>query len=205
MTSVRFCNLCGHEVVFRVPHGDHLPRHECPHCGHIQYFNPRVIVGCIPEALDGRVLMCKRAIEPRLDKWTFPAGFMELSESCAAGAAREVLEESQADVEVEGLVTLIDVVYISQVYMIYRGRMRSDHFGPTHESSEVCLMHESEIPWDEIAFPTVWHGLRLFFADRSAGQFRPHFLTLKEHSSGRRFDEVSEGDPPPPENLPSGD
>lgn len=192
---VRFCNLCGHPVEHRVPDGDNLPRALCPQCGHIQYFNPRIIVGCIPEAPDGRVLMCRRAIEPRLGLWTFPAGFMELGESAVDGAARECAEESQADVEIEGLVAMIDVPYISQLYLVYRGHMRSPQHGPTHESSEVTLMHESEIPWKDIAFPTVWHGLRLFFADRASGQSTIHRLTLSERSP-RGWNEISLDDDP---------
>lgn len=179
MNAVRFCNHCGSKVEYRIPPGDHLPRHVCGHCGHIQYFNPHVIVGCIPEAADGRILMCRRAIEPRSGLWTFPAGFMELGESTAEGAARETHEEAQAEVDVTGLVAVFDVVYISQVYFVYRGRLRHLHHGPTAESSETRLMHESELPWDEIAFTTVRKGLELFLADRRSGQHPIHQLTLR--------------------------
>lgn len=177
--DIRFCNVCGHAVEFRVPDGDNLPRHFCPSCGHIQYVNPKVIVGVIPEAADGRVLMCRRNIEPRLGLWTFPAGFMEVGESSAQGAAREALEEAQADVQVDELLIVINVPYVSQVYMIHRGRLRGAHFGPTFESSEVRLMREDEIPWDDIAFPTIWHSLRRFFADRAQGRYAVHSLDLE--------------------------
>jgi len=197
MMTVRYCNVCAHPVEYRVPDGDHLPRHLCPSCGHIQYFNPRIIVGCIAEWEDGRILMCRRDIEPRRGLWTFPAGFMEQGETTAQGAARETLEESQAEVEVGGLVSVINVPYVSQVYMVHRGRLRHPHHGPTPESSETRLMRENEIPWDEIAFPTVWHSLKFYLADRASGLTQIHTLDLA--SRPRRLDqqEVSTGDPLP--------
>lgn len=194
---VRYCNLCGHLIEYRVPEGDHLPRHVCTQCGHIQYFNPRIIVGCVAEWEDGRVLMCRRNIEPRLGLWTFPAGFMEQSETTAQGAGRETLEESQADVEVGGVLAVINVPYVSQVSIVHRGRLRSPHHGPTPESSETCLLAESEIPWDEIAFPTVWHSLRFFFADRASGIQQVHTLDLIHKSRDPLRQEVSTGDPLP--------
>ena len=198
LVNAKFCNLCGHAVDYRVPEGDHLPRHVCPSCGNIQYFNPRAICGVVPEAADGRILMCRRAIEPRLGLWTFPAGFLELGETSAQGAGREALEESQADVEVGGLVAVIGVPYVSQIYLIHRGRLRSPHHGPTPESSETRLMREDEIPWDEIAFPTIHHGLRLFFADRAEGIERVHTLDLERKSIDPRLLEVTTGEPPRP-------
>lgn len=195
--EVKYCNACGSSVEHRVPAGDHLPRHICGNCGHIQYFNPRIIVGCIPEWEDGRILMCRRNIEPRHGLWTFPAGFMELGETSAQGAAREAMEESQADVEVGELLAMINVPYVSQLYVVHRGRMRSAHHGPTPESSETRLMSESEIPWDEIAFPTVLHSLRFFYADRAAGRQLIHTLDLAQRPRRSRDQEVSTGDPQP--------
>lgn len=194
MIHAQFCNLCGHRVEFRVPDGDHLPRHICPSCGHIQYFNPRVIVGCVPEWEDGRILICKRNIEPRFGLWTFPAGFMELGETTAEGAAREALEESEADVDVGSLVAVISVPYVSQVYMIHRGRMRSPHHAPTPESSETRLVHADEIPWDRIAFPTVHHGIKFFLQDRALGREQIHTLELKRMPDDPAQREVSTGD-----------
>lgn len=176
--ETRFCNACGQPVEFRIPEGDHQPRHVCGHCGHVQYRNPKVIAGVILEAADGRVLMCRRDIEPRRGLWTFPAGFLEQGETSAQGAAREALEESQAEAEPGPLFMVINVPYVSQVYMIHRAALVSERFGPTPESSEVRLMREDEIPWDEIAFPTIWHSLRQYFADRRAGTFRIHELDL---------------------------
>lgn len=198
MFTVKFCNVCGREVAYRVPEGDHLPRHVCGHCGHIQYFNPRVIVGCVPEWEDGRILLCKRNIEPRLGLWTFPAGFMELGETTGEGAARETLEEAQAQVEVGPLLAVITVPYVSQVYVIHRARLLSAHHGPTPESSETRLVEEGEIPWDRIAFPTVWHSLKLFFADRAAGRSGIHTLDLARKPPHPEQQEVSTGEPLPP-------
>lgn len=174
LNQVKFCNLCGAPVEHRVPEGDNLPRHICSACGHIQYFNPRVIVGCVPEWEDGRILMCKRNIAPRLGKWTVPAGFMELGETSAQGAARETIEESEAEVEIGGLLAVINVPYVSQVYVMHRGRMKTAHHAATPESSETRLVAESEVRWDEIAFPTIYHSLKYFFEDRAAGVERIH-------------------------------
>lgn len=176
---MKFCSACGHPVEYRIPPGDHLPRHVCGQCGTIHYHNPRIIAGCVPQAADGRILMCRRAIEPRLGCWTFPAGFLELGETSAQGAARETLEEAQAQVEIEDLFAVIAVPYVSQVYMLHRGRLLGEHHAPTPESSETRLMREDEIPWDEIAFPTIYHGLRFFFDDRSKGVKGFHEMDLK--------------------------
>lgn len=195
LAETRFCNICGHSVEFRVPADDHLPRHVCPNCGHVQYRNPKVIVGVIPEWRDGRVLMCRRNIEPRRGLWTFPAGFMEMGETSAAGAAREAREESLAEVEVGPLLMVMNVPYVSQVYMVHCGRLLSERFGPTPESSEVVLMREDEIPWDDIAFPTIWHSLRHFFDDRRNGSFSTHLLDLTFKPRPPQRPEVPGDDP----------
>lgn len=175
--DIRHCTACGHAVEIRTPADDHQPRHVCPACGHVQYRNPKVIVGVIPE-WDGRILLCKRAIHPRHGLWTFPAGFLELNETSAEGAAREAREESQADVEVQDVLAVIGVPHVSQLYVIHRGRLRSDHHGPTPESSETRLVTEAEIPWDQIAFPTIWQSLKFFCDDRAAGVRTVHTLDL---------------------------
>ena len=176
---MKYCSECGAQLEHRIPPGDHLPRVVCSDCETVHYRNPKVIVGCVPE-FEGRVLMCRRNIEPRLGKWTFPAGFMEMGETSAEGAARETFEESLARVEVGGLLSVINVPHVSQIYLIHRARMRDDTHGPTPESSETVLMTESEIPWDEIAFPTIWHSLRYWFDDRKAGVEGFHALDLTE-------------------------
>ena len=190
---MKFCSACGSPNEVRIPDdGDHLPRHVCTVCKTIHYINPKIIVGVIPEAPDGRVLMCRRNIEPRKGKWTFPAGFMELGETSGQGAAREGLEESQAVIEVRDLFCVISVTYVSQVYMIHRGRLAEGaHFGPTSESSEVVLMAEDEIPWGEIAFPTIYQSLKYFFADRAAGVKGFHALDLTQRPSREAQGEIT--------------
>lgn len=174
---MNYCAQCGHKVELRIPQGDHVQRHVCPSCGTIHYRNPKVIVGCVPEWED-RILMCRRAIEPRLGKWTFPAGFLELGETSGQGAAREALEEANVEVDIGELFVVINVPYVSQVYLIHRARMKAPRFGPTAESSEVMLMREDELPWDDIAFPTIWHSLKFFLADRASGHRGVHALDL---------------------------
>lgn len=187
---MKYCSDCGQPVELRIPAGDHQPRHVCTVCSAVHYRNPKLIVGCIPEWED-RILMCKRAIEPRLGLWTFPAGFLELGESSGQGAAREALEESRAQVEIGELFAVISVPYVSQVYMVHRARLKSPEFGPTAESSEVRLMREDEIPWDRIAFPTIWHSLRFFYADRAAGTRGVHTLELSQRPRDPAKAEIS--------------
>lgn len=190
---MKFCGECGQPVEWKIPPGDHAPRHVCTACGTVHYRNPKVIVGCVPEAADGRILMCKRNIEPRFGLWTFPAGFLELGETSGAGAAREAQEESQAEVEIGDLFAVINVPYVSQVYLIHRARLKSERFGPTPESSEVRLMREDEIPWEHIAFPTIYKSLKFFFEDRAAGRKGFHELDLVFKPRNPAQAEVSTG------------
>ena len=168
--SMKYCSHCGGEVVVRVPEGDNRPRHVCNRCERIHYLNPKVVVGSIP-LWEDRVLLCRRAIEPRYGLWTLPAGFMENGETTQEGAARETLEEANARVEVAGLYSLFNLPHIDQVYMLFRSRLLDLDFGPGTESLEVKLYREAEIPWEEIAFPVVRETLKLFFADAKAGAF----------------------------------
>jgi ADP-ribose pyrophosphatase YjhB (NUDIX family) len=160
-------------VVQRVPPGDNLPRWVCDACGEIHYQNPRLVVGSIPE-FDGKLLLCRRAIEPRHGLWTLPAGFMELGETTAEGALRETDEEAGAHVELEGLFAVLNVVRVGQVHLFYRARMTDTHLNPGSETLEARLFREDEIPWDELAFRTVRETLTRYFADRKAGQFGIH-------------------------------
>lgn len=168
---MNYCSHCGEAVVVRVPDGDNLPRHVCGACGAVHYQNPKIVVGCIPEWED-RILLCKRAIEPRYGLWTLPAGFMENGETVQQGAARETLEEATAEVTVGELYALFNLPHINQVYMLFRAQLASLDFGPGAESLEVELLREDQIPWDDIAFPVIGESLRLFYRDRAAGRFR---------------------------------
>lgn len=174
---MKFCSDCGASVAIRVPPGDSLPRHVCVSCGTVHYQNPKIVVGAIPEWED-RILLCRRAIEPRLGYWTLPAGFMENAESTAEAAARETLEEAQARIEVGSLFTLISVPHINQVHIVYRARLLDLQFGPGEESLEVGLFEEKDIPWDEIAFRTISMTLRHYFEDRRKGSFGTHNASI---------------------------
>lgn len=157
----------------RVPEGDTLPRHVCDHCDAIHYRNPKIVAGCIAEWED-RILLCRRAIEPRLGKWTLPAGFMENGETVQQAAARETLEEALARVNDLRLFGLFNIPHVNQVYVMFRARMDDPAFGPGDESLSCELLGEDRIPWAELAFPVVERTLRLFLADRRHEQFRIH-------------------------------
>ncbi len=175
---MNFCSECGSTVMLRVPAGDHLPRHVCPGCGTIHYQNPKMVVGCLPEWED-KVLLCRRAIEPKYGLWTLPAGFMENGETTLEGAARETWEEAGARIEVGGLYTLYNLPHINQVYLMFRARLLDLDFKPGIESLETRLFSEAEIPWDEIAFRTIRATLKQYFEDRRNGAFDFHFGDIR--------------------------
>jgi ADP-ribose pyrophosphatase YjhB (NUDIX family) len=172
-TALNFCSVCGAPVRQRIPAGDSLPRAVCDACGAIHYRNPKLVVGALP-VWEDRILLCRRAIEPRHGKWTLPAGFMENHETVAAAALRETREEANARVELGAMYTLLSVPHISQVHVIYRARLLDLDFAPGEETLEVALFREAEIPWDDIAFRTIALTLRHYFADRRAGAFGFH-------------------------------
>jgi ADP-ribose pyrophosphatase YjhB (NUDIX family) len=181
---MKFCTSCGSSVILQIPAGDDRERFVCSTCELIHYINPRVIVGCVP-VYEGRVLLCKRAIEPRKDYWTLPAGFMENGETTLQGAARETWEEARARVSNLDLYRVFDVPYISQVYMFYRCDLDGGEYGVGPESLETDLYEERDIPWDEIAFPVVYETLKEYFADVEAGHF-PVRVSAIERGSWRR-------------------
>ena len=176
---IQFCKSCGSAVTYRVPDdGDTRERAVCNSCHTIHYENPLNVVGTVPVWGD-KVLLCKRNIEPRFGKWTLPAGFMELGESTAQGAARETREEAGAQFEMEELFTVMSVPRVGQVHLYYRARLTSEQFDPGHETLETRLFHEDEIPWDELAFRTVRETLLRYFADRRAGRFGTHAFDIE--------------------------
>lgn len=179
---MKFCTLCGTKVVLQIPEGDDRERHVCPNCDHIHYINPRVIVGCVP-VYEGRILLCKRAIEPRKNYWTLPAGFMENGETTLQGAARETWEEAAATVSNLDLYRVFDVPHISQVYMFYRCEVNDGKYGVGPESLESGLYEEADIPWDQIAFPVVTETLKAYFADAPGGNFpvQVHNIDLSKY------------------------
>lgn len=187
---MRFCSQCGHRVELRIPTGDDRERHVCVQCETIHYQNPRVIVGCLPVAGE-RILLCKRAIAPRLGYWTLPAGFLENGETTLAGAQRETWEEAHAQVNNAELYRIFDLPHINQIYMFYRGELIDNRFGAGTESLEVELFLPDEIPWPQLAFPVVVETLREYIADRARGEFpiRASGLDTSWHNWYRQYEE----------------
>ncbi|NQD94444.1 NUDIX hydrolase [Pseudomonas sp. CrR25] len=162
---MKFCSQCGSPVSQRIPAGDNRVRYVCEQCHTVHYQNPRIVAGCLP-VWGEQVLLCRRAIEPRRGYWTLPAGFMENGETLEQAAARETQEEACARVRDLSLYTLFDLPHINQVYLFFRAELVDLDFAVGEESLEVQLFHERDIPWSELAFPTVGRTLECFFADR---------------------------------------
>ena len=174
---MNFCSNCSQPVELRTPPGDHLPRFVCGACGTIHYQNPRIVAGCVP-VFEKRILMCRRAIEPRRGFWTFPAGFMENGETIQDAARRESVEEALAEVEIGSLLSIVHVLHADQVHVTFRANLPRPVFGVGPESLEVVLCEEAELPWDDIAFLSVDFALRRFVEDRRAGVDAHHFTTI---------------------------
>ncbi|HEY0062099.1 MAG TPA: NUDIX hydrolase [Telluria sp.] len=176
---MKFCSECAYPVTLQIPEGDNRPRYVCGQCATIHYHNPKMVVGSIPVwDVDGelKILLCKRAIEPRHGYWTLPAGFMENAETTAEAAVRETEEEAGANVEIGDLFSLLNVAQVHQVHLFYLARLKDLDFAPGIESLDVKLFAEHEIPWDDLAFPTIRKTLELFFAD-----------SVKVRETGGRF------------------
>jgi ADP-ribose pyrophosphatase YjhB (NUDIX family) len=167
---MKFCSSCGNSLSRKIPDGDNRLRYVCSVCDRIHYQNPRIIAGCLP-LYEDRILLCKRSIEPRSGKWTLPAGFLENGETTEEGALREMLEEANANATIINLYTLFSLPHISQVYMFYRAQLTDLNFSPGHESEEVQLFSEDEIPWDELAFPVITDTLKFYLEDRKNNEF----------------------------------
>jgi ADP-ribose pyrophosphatase YjhB (NUDIX family) len=180
---MKYCSECGAPVGLRTPKGDHLPRYVCDACGTIHYQNPRLVVGCVPEH-DGRILLCRRAIDPRRGYWTVPAGFMENDETLQQAAARESREEALAEVEVGSLLAVVHVLHAHQVHVFFRAALRTPAYGAGDESLEVELAAPEQIPWDELAFPSTEFALRRYLEDRAAGCEPHHFTTFDRRRRG---------------------
>ena len=170
---MKYCSQCGSPVSHKIPQGDNLPRFVCDDCNTVHYQNPKIIAGCIAE-WDARILLCKRAIDPRYGYWTLPAGFMENGETTSEGAAREATEEANAGVINMSLYCSFSIPHISQVYMMFRGELDQGQASAGAESLEVALLDEQQIPWDRLAFPVMHETLRLYFDDRRQGRFQVH-------------------------------
>ena len=184
---MNFCSNCGDATILGTPPGDDRPRYVCKSCGTIHYENPKVVVGCISEK-DGKILLCRRAIEPRADKWTLPAGYLENGETVAQGAQREAYEEAGAQIEILGPYALFNICHVNQIYLIFRARLVGDTIKAGSESTEVRLFAEDDIPWDQIAFTVIEAALRQYFKDKPGGFFPFHMediLPQRNVNSGR--------------------
>ncbi len=158
-----------------VPDQDNLPRRVCSHCKTVHYINPKLVVGCLP-IFNNKVLLAKRAIEPRKGLWNVPCGFLECDETVQEGAVREVFEETGARVAIRGLHCVYDIPHAQQVYMIFLAKMSAQDFqNQTSESLEVALFDEDEVPWTEMAFTSSTFALQKFFEDRKSGTHQVHF------------------------------
>ena len=175
--KIKHCRACGSAVNYIIPPDDNRERAVCPACGTVHYENPLNVVGTVPYWAD-QVLLCKRNIEPRYGFWTLPAGFMELGETTAQGAARETDEEAGAHIEMGPLFSVMNVMRVGQVHLYYLARLTDTEFDPGPESIEARLFREDEIPWDEIAFRTVRETLKRYFDDRRAGRFGLHVADI---------------------------
>ncbi|SBS34073.1 Bifunctional NMN adenylyltransferase/Nudix hydrolase [Marinomonas aquimarina] len=170
---MRFCPKCGHQVNMEIPDGDNRERAVCPNCSFIDYDNPLMVTGTIP-LYQGKVLLCKRNIEPRFGYWTLPAGFMENGETTVEGALRETLEESGSEVTIKQPFSMVSIPHVNQVHLFYIAELKQPDFHPTTESSEVELFELSDIPWDEMAFSSVRKSLEFFVADHKSGDYGFH-------------------------------
>jgi ADP-ribose pyrophosphatase YjhB (NUDIX family) len=177
-SPIKHCKNCGTAVTYRIPDdGDTKPRAVCPACQTIHYENPLNVVGTVPY-WGAQVLLCKRNIEPRFGKWTLPAGFMEMDETLAEGAARETVEEAGAKFEMEQLFSIVNVPRVGQVHLFYIAQLTSPAFDPGQETIEAKLFNEEDVPWDEIAFRTVKETLKRYFDDRRKGAFGFHTIDV---------------------------
>ncbi|MBI1732417.1 MAG: NUDIX hydrolase [Gammaproteobacteria bacterium] len=183
---MKFCAECGGPIVREIPANDTRLRFVCSVCRTIHYENPRVVAGCVPE-WQGKILLCRRAIEPRLGRWTFPAGFMEMGETTVEAAVRETLEEANARVGEPELYTVMSLPHMDQVHMMYRAPLLDLDFSPGSESTEVELFDPDSVPWQELAFPTIHHTLAFYVEDLALGKFRVRTGDVIRDAAGFRF------------------
>jgi ADP-ribose pyrophosphatase YjhB (NUDIX family) len=162
----------GEKFVRRIPEGDTTERYVCADCGHIYYSNPKIVVGSVV-AHDGRILLCRRAIEPRKGFWTLPAGFLEEHETPEDGARREAREEALADIVLEALLAVYSIPRLSQVQLMYRAHLATPEYAAGEESLEVDLFSWDDIPWTELAFPSVQWALGHYRETKDSLVFAP--------------------------------
>ena len=172
-----FCSTCGGQNKQDIPDGDNRHRAICRDCGQIQYENPKIICGALP-VFENKVLLCKRAIEPRFGLWTLPAGFMENGETLQEGAQRESWEEARARLDDFSLYAIFNLPRLNQVYILFKANLQEGKHDAGEESLDTRLFLEEEIPWNELAFPTITKTLAYYFEDRKSNHFPTHIEDL---------------------------
>ena len=188
---MKYCSGCGEKVEQKIPEDDTRHRYVCDSCDTIHYQNPNIVAGTIP-VYEGKILLCRRAIEPRHGFWTLPAGFMENQETTMEAAARETWEEAEARVKMNSLFTVINVPQIDQVHMYFLASLIDGKFGVGVESLECELFEEEDVPWDELSFPTVKRTLKLYFEDRQRGEFSTHVSDIFREPRKPEFEVLHE-------------
>lgn len=183
---MNFCSHCGETVILKIPEDDNRQRYVCLSCEMIHYQNPKVVTGCLP-VWEDKILLCKRAIEPRYGLWTLPAGFMELGETTVEAAARETMEEANARVNIQGLYVVINLPQVDQVFMMFRSQLLDLDFSPGEESLAVELYTKQDIPWDSLAFGTIRQTLDFFFEDQQTGDYPLHVGDIVKHGDSYSF------------------
>ena len=173
----KYCSYCGSAVSIKIPEGDNKERAVCNHCGAVFYENPKIVSGCLLTWKD-KILLCKRATEPRAGYWTLPAGFLENNETMEAGALRETFEEAGAKANNLNPFLLCNLPHISQIYIMFHGKLTDGKFSAGLESSEVKLFSKDEIPWNEIAFLVISKAIKLYYQDLKNGKIGTHFSTI---------------------------
>ena len=174
---MKYCSECGGKVAFRDSVLGAMPRFVCAACGSIFHQSPRLAAGCLAE-WKGKVLLCRRAVQPEWGMWGLPAGFIADGESTSAAATRETLEEAGVEVEMDGPYALLHIQSTGQLRVIYRARLLDDRFTIGPETLEARLFDEAEIPWDELAFATTRYALQRYFVDRKKGSFGLFFADI---------------------------
>jgi len=170
-----------------IPAGDNRERSVCTRCGFVHYENPVIVVGVVC-TWEGRYMLCRRAIEPRDGFWTMPAGYLEQDETPLEGAKRETREEARTEVDVDAMLAVYAIPPISQVQIIYRGTLRDGVFAPGEESREVRLFDWDDIPWDDLAFPSVHWALKHHREADGRDVFSPFSSPFDAHDTGERSD-----------------
>tara|TARA_B100000949_G_scaffold231702_1_gene244355 strand:+ start:716 stop:1285 length:570 start_codon:yes stop_codon:yes gene_type:complete len=175
----KYCSYCGSVVSMKIPKGDNKERAVCDHCDTVFYENPKIVSGCLL-TWKNKILLCKRATEPRAGYWTLPAGFLENNETIEEGALRETFEEAGAKANSLNPFLLCNLPHISQIYIMFHGELTDGKFSAGLESSEVRLFSKNEIPWNEIAFLVISKTIKLYYQDLKNGTIGIHFDTINK-------------------------